>query len=107
VNKMKYMMFGILAFAAVSALGVTIRKDVDYSATVVLENFSGTNNPASAMIRATFSSITNGGDLQLCGQYQRRIYGLQSDGDVLRPRPVQVGAHPHGAQPRLSGCNER
>jgi lysophospholipase L1-like esterase len=57
---MKYMMFGILAFAAVSALGVTIRKDVDYSATVVLENFSGTNNPASAMIRATFSSITNG-----------------------------------------------
>ncbi|MEI8207329.1 MAG: hypothetical protein WCG03_10665, partial [Kiritimatiellales bacterium] len=43
-----------------SATEVTIRTDVDYSTTVVLENFSGMNNPATAMIRATFNSITNG-----------------------------------------------
>jgi hypothetical protein len=45
---------------AVSAPGVTIHKDAFEPATVVLEDFSGTNNPASAMSKVTLNSITNG-----------------------------------------------
>ncbi|MCF7818491.1 MAG: PEP-CTERM sorting domain-containing protein [Kiritimatiellales bacterium] len=60
MKKMKYMMLGILASAAVSALGVTIQKDVDYSTTVVLENFSGTGDPSTSMGGTTFGSITGG-----------------------------------------------
>ncbi|MCF7818492.1 MAG: hypothetical protein K9M54_11490 [Kiritimatiellales bacterium] len=45
---------------AVSALGVTIHKDVYDTATVVLEDFSGMNNLASAMTLVTFTSSTNG-----------------------------------------------
>jgi len=57
---MKEMVFGLVASAAVSALGVTITKDVDYSTTVVLENFSGGSDPASTMNRVTFDSASGG-----------------------------------------------
>jgi hypothetical protein len=45
---------------AVSALGITVHKDAYEPGSVMLEDFSGTNNPASGMGRVTFDSITNG-----------------------------------------------
>ncbi len=46
---------------AMSVFGVTIHKDAYEPATVVLEDFSGTNDPATTTdSRVTFDSITNG-----------------------------------------------
>lgn len=53
------LMSAALLFAA-SAFGVTIQKDASYSTTVILEDFSGSVDPASAMTRVTLGSISGG-----------------------------------------------
>ncbi|MDF7822581.1 PEP-CTERM sorting domain-containing protein [Pontiellaceae bacterium B12227] len=60
MKKTTYIVFGFLASLSVSALGVTIQKDVDYSTTVVVEDFSGSVDPATGKARTTLDSISGG-----------------------------------------------
>jgi len=60
--RVKTVLLGVLASASVSALGVTVQKDVVYGTapTVVLENFGGASDPATTLTRVTFDSIGGG-----------------------------------------------
>ena len=60
MKKMKIVLVSLVALSAVSALGVTITKDVDYSTTVVVEDFSGSTDPSTAMVRVTHDSTSGG-----------------------------------------------
>ena len=62
MRDMRIVWFGLLASASVSALGVTVQKDITYSTapTVMLESFGGAVDPATALTRVGFNSIGGG-----------------------------------------------
>ncbi len=62
MRDMRIVLFGLLAFASVSAQGVTVTKDITYTTapSVMLENFNGATDPATTLTRVAFDSIGGG-----------------------------------------------